>query len=70
MPPTQEVTPYTGPTYSDVRIKSAIDTFGGYEVIEKDALRHAVDCSPTIRLLLGSRGVAKWARALWDTGLC
>ena len=39
----QEVTPYTGPTYSEARIKDAIASFNGYEVIEEGALDRAID---------------------------
>lgn len=38
-----EVTPYTGPTYSEDRIATAIASFDGFEVIHKDAMECAVD---------------------------
>ena len=39
----QEVTPYTGPMYSDERIQKAVASFEGYEVIKKNAMDHAID---------------------------
>lgn len=39
----QEVTPYTGPSYSDVRTSSAIASFNGYEVVDENAMERAID---------------------------
>lgn len=47
----QELSPYTGPTYSNERINKAIASFEGYEVIEKDALNHAIDLLATNKIV-------------------
>ena len=38
-----EVTPYTGPVYSNERVSSAIESFGGFEVVEEGAMERAID---------------------------
>ena len=39
----EEVSPYTGPTYSATRIKSAIASFEGYEIVERNAIERTID---------------------------
>ena len=65
----QEVTPYTGPTYSEARIKDAIASFNGYEAIEEGALDRAIDWPSDNKIVARLRVVVKWVHALWGTGL-
>lgn len=38
-----EISPYLGPSYSDIRISQAIQSFSGYTVVVNDALQRAID---------------------------